>query len=186
MRDIFNRLKTILGTEKHTAEDSNKESQNAKSFEQFIVEMPNFSLDSLIGKELQEKIDFVKSTNKKLIIENYKASPETIANLQHLQNEVLKECGFDTLKTFTDAFDYGDRAIAKAELNDSVGAIADFNKAILINPDYENAYLWRGEEKYKLGDFEGAFKDFNFVLKINPDNSDALSNIKKLNFPKST
>lgn len=182
MRNIVNHLKTIFRTEKLVGKNLNKKSQNTTSFEQFIAEMPHFSLDSLIGKELQEKIDFVKSTNKKLIVQNAKASPETITNLKYLQNEVLKECGFDSLKTFTNAFDYGDRAIAKAELNDPIGAIADFNEAILINPDYENAYLWRGEEKTKLGDFEGAFKDFNFVLKINPDNSDALANIKKLSF----
>ena len=49
----------------------------------------------------------------------------------------------------------------KAKLNDTKGAIADFDKAIEINPKHAVAYNNRGNTKStKLSDFKGAIADF--------------------------
>lgn len=181
MKNIFYKLKNIFNKETNTIENSNFTTTNKKTFEEYVNEIPKFSLDALIGKKLQEKIDFIKSVNNKIFLEKIEVTTETIENLKKLQNEVLVECGFELGNSFENAFDFGDRAIAKANLNDCRGAIEDFNQAILMNPDYENAYLWRGEEKLKIGNIEGALNDFNFVLKINPENPEALININKVN-----
>ncbi|TRU98479.1 MAG: tetratricopeptide repeat protein, partial [Microcystis wesenbergii Mw_QC_S_20081001_S30D] len=42
---------------------------------------------------------------------------------------------------------------------DKQGAIADYNQAIKLKPDYAYAYFIRGLAKYDLGDKQGA-KDF--------------------------
>ena len=182
MKNIVKKLINVFQKKSLIGKNPAINSESTKSFEELLAEIPPFSFDSLIGIELQEKIDFIKSINKKLILEKAILSSQTIKSLKDLQNDVLKECGFDFSNTLENAFDYGDRAIAKAELYDPIGAIEDFSNAILINPNYENAYLWRGEEKIKLDKFESALIDFNFVLKINPKNIDALTNIEKVNF----
>ena len=55
---------------------------------------------------------------------------------------------------------YYNRGLAKAELQNYKGALADFTKAIEINPNYSNAYKNRGVSKENLGDLSGACADW--------------------------
>ena len=41
------------------------------------------------------------------------------------------------------------------------GAIADYTKAIKLNPNYADAYYNRGVAKSNLQDYDGAIADFN-------------------------
>ena len=50
------------------------------------------------------------------------------------------------------AEEYINRGNAKCELGDYRGAIADYNKAIELNPKYVKAYYNRGIAKKRLGD----------------------------------
>ena len=65
------------------------------------------------------------------------------------------------------AEDYVNRGNSKYRLRDYQGAIADYNKAIAINPQYSPAYLHRGLAKGMLNDVVGlplsnsACLDFN-------------------------
>lgn len=47
-------------------------------------------------------------------------------------------------------------------------AIADYHRALRINPNDSNAYHNRGTAYLNKGDFEGAISDFNKALAINP------------------
>lgn len=55
-------------------------------------------------------------------------------------------------------------------------AIADFNKAIQLEPDFIYALYDRAYAKYKIQDFEGAIQDYNQALQIDPGFADAYYN----------
>ena len=49
------------------------------------------------------------------------------------------------------------------------GAIEDYNKAIELNPNYTEAYKWRGKSKEGLGNYKGAIEDYNKAIELNPN-----------------
>ena len=66
---------------------------------------------------------------------------------------------------------FANRGYAKFQNGDYQGALADFNKAIEINPQDAFAYNNRGIAKKEAGDFQGAIADFNKALAINPQDA---------------
>jgi len=52
-------------------------------------------------------------------------------------------------------------------IQDFKGAIADYNKAIEINPKEINSYINRGTAKMNLNDYTGAIDDFSKAIEIN-------------------
>ncbi|TAE98932.1 MAG: tetratricopeptide repeat protein [Oscillatoriales cyanobacterium] len=54
------------------------------------------------------------------------------------------------------------------------GAIAAYNQAIQLNPNYAAAYLNRGQARYLSRDTKGALEDLNQALRISPNNVEAL------------
>jgi tetratricopeptide (TPR) repeat protein len=71
------------------------------------------------------------------------------------------------------AIEYFNRGVDKYDLGDYRGAIADFNKAIEINPKYAEAYYNRGSAKGELADFKRAIADYSKVIEINPKDAEA-------------
>jgi tetratricopeptide (TPR) repeat protein/S1-C subfamily serine protease len=71
-----------------------------------------------------------------------------------------------------DSYAYEGRGVAKLSGGDYKGAIADFDRAIKINPNLSNAYNGRGAVKLALGDNKGAISDFDRVIKINPNHAE--------------
>ena len=57
------------------------------------------------------------------------------------------------------AEDYNNRGSAKGNLQDYKGAIADYTKAIKLNPNDADAYYNRGGAKKNLGDMDGYNSD---------------------------
>lgn len=55
-------------------------------------------------------------------------------------------------------------------------ALADFNKAIEINPKTSDSYNNRGRLKYILGDYDEAIADFDKAASLNPKNFQAFMN----------
>jgi tetratricopeptide (TPR) repeat protein len=59
-----------------------------------------------------------------------------------------------------DAEAYNNRGVAKSDLGDKQGAIADYNQAIRLNPDYADTYHNCSLIYQQLNDNENAIKDF--------------------------
>jgi tetratricopeptide (TPR) repeat protein len=61
---------------------------------------------------------------------------------------------------------YLSRGLAKVALGYIEDAIADWDKAILIEPKYAEAYYARGLAKFNQGDRQGAFYDWSESVKL--------------------
>jgi len=73
------------------------------------------------------------------------------------------------IKTDSTLYDaYLFRGIAKYNLNDFIGAQADFSKAIHINPVYTPAYHYRAITHSRLGKYEEALKDLEEAMALRP------------------
>jgi tetratricopeptide (TPR) repeat protein len=67
-------------------------------------------------------------------------------------------------------------AFDKSHNGDYYGAIADYTKAIELNPKYGLAFYNRGVSKFALKDNSGAIADYTKAIEINPNDYDAYSN----------
>ncbi len=74
------------------------------------------------------------------------------------------------------AKDYYNQGNAKYDLKDYQGAIADFNQAIKLDPNFASAYFNRGLAKYELKDYEGEIADYNMAIKLDSNYANAYNN----------
>lgn len=65
------------------------------------------------------------------------------------------------------------RGLAKNDLGDYSGAIVDYSKIIVQEPDADTYYN-RGNSRYSLKDFEGALEDYKNAFKLDPQFVDPL------------
>lgn len=61
------------------------------------------------------------------------------------------------------------RGIAKYNLDDLLGAEADFTRAIEKNPVYTTAYQFRAITRSRLGNYDDALNDFREAIDLRPD-----------------
>lgn len=65
------------------------------------------------------------------------------------------------------------RGVAKFNLDDLLGADADFSTAIGQNPVYTTAYIYRALTRSRLGNYDDALRDFREAIDLRPDLPDA-------------
>jgi tetratricopeptide (TPR) repeat protein len=83
------------------------------------------------------------------------------------------------------ADDYFLSAYQKNEQGNYQGALADYDRAITINPNYAGAYLNRGFLKYeKLNNPQGALADYDLAITLNPNEALAYNNRGVLKYEK--
>jgi len=135
------------------------------------------------GKNKQTvRFRLIKSYARNLITGNYlrqdnanrfllKSYYET--NLKDFKNFIGSSASFPTKNKLIQSGDFsGFYELAMSEYNsgDYVGAVADFNKAAMINHDI-NDYLFfasRGNAKHHLGDYSGAVEDYTTAIQLKP------------------
>ena len=61
------------------------------------------------------------------------------------------------------------RGIAKYNLEDLLGADADFSTAIEKNPVFTSAYTYRAITRSRLGNYDDALNDFHQAIELRPD-----------------
>ena len=71
------------------------------------------------------------------------------------------------------ADDYYLRGVDSLTKQENTGALAYFDKAIALNPDFYVAYDARGNTRFELGDKAGAIADYGKAIALNPDSSGA-------------
>jgi tetratricopeptide (TPR) repeat protein len=80
------------------------------------------------------------------------------------------------------AMAYGDRGFAYERLDQLDKAIADFDAAIRLKPDYALAFGGRGLAYDNKGDTDRAIADYSQALRLKPDLTEALNNRAKVYF----
>ena len=76
----------------------------------------------------------------------------------------------------TTANEFNARGAGKRAKGDLEGAIADFTKAIELNPEFAAAYNNRGAAKRLKGDHDGALADFTRAIELDPNLASAYGN----------
>src|SRR4051794_36781419 len=66
------------------------------------------------------------------------------------------------------AVEYQNRGLERQGANDLDGAIADYDKAIQLDPGLIEAYDNRANAKMAKGDREGAFADYTKAIQLSP------------------
>ncbi len=71
---------------------------------------------------------------------------------------------------------YNKHGNARYQQGDFQGAIADYTKALAINPNLAKAYYNRANVRCEQGDFQGAIADYTKALQIKPNYTQAYHN----------
>ena len=67
-------------------------------------------------------------------------------------------------------------AESKFAKGDYPAAIAEYTRALELDPKFAEAYVSRGEAKSVTGDREGAIADYTKVIELDPKSADAYNN----------
>lgn len=73
-----------------------------------------------------------------------------------------------------------DRATAFLHKKDKLRSMADFNKAVKLDPNYSFRYAARAFAKQNFGDLDGAVEDYQKAVKLDPDDAVAQNNLGML------
>ena len=65
------------------------------------------------------------------------------------------------------------RGVAKFNLDDLLGADTDFSAAIVKNPVFTTAYIYRALTRTRMGNYDDALQDFREAIDLRPDLPDA-------------
>jgi tetratricopeptide (TPR) repeat protein len=86
--------------------------------------------------------------------------------------QVLQDAGA-VRKDMPTAFKNLDEGVALLESGDLEAAVARFDTAIELKPDFSEAYLRRGVAYARMEDFDAALKDLNETIRLDPENFEA-------------
>lgn len=74
----------------------------------------------------------------------------------------------------------GDRATAFLHKKDKLRCMADFNKAVALDPNYAYRYASRAFARQNFGDIDGAVEDYKKAVALDPEDAVAQNNLGML------
>jgi tetratricopeptide (TPR) repeat protein len=83
---------------------------------------------------------------------------------------------FDSWKTSNNAASCCKRGLARQAKGDLDGAIADYNRAIELDPKVPYVYDYRGFARRDKGDLDGAIADYNTAIELDPHDANGYHN----------
>ena len=163
-----------------------------------FIPLVSFGQDYSVNKEKDLKTSkaYFDSGSKKHengdyygAIEDYTKSIEIMksySDVSALSTTAKKAAALDLLNG---ALDFGSlqgayysRGNSKRDLKDYDGAIADYTKAIDLDPNFASAYNNRANSKVRLKNYIGAIFDYNKAIDLDPNFASAYNNRGIANF----
>lgn len=74
------------------------------------------------------------------------------------------------------AIELNKSGIRKIYSQQTAEALKDFNKAIELDPLFDQPYFYRANMKYSATDYKGALADYSKAIELNPGFADAYAN----------
>lgn len=108
--------------------------------------------------------------------EGSEVSERVWEEMQQARNEKGASSGEESPASAGTIEDFFNRAGAKKAAGDLAGAIADYDRAIQVNPKEAAIYNNRGLAKQEKGDLDAAIIDFNRAIQLNSKDAAAYSN----------
>ena len=83
-------------------------------------------------------------------------------------------CGAASLVPTNNPTEYYGRGVTCIQAGNLQQAIANYDHAITLQPEFAEAYYGRGIAEMNVGALENALADFNRAIKLKPNQADAL------------
>ena len=162
-------IKTELVEEKWDGRTYLMKSKIAADSDKVIKSIDVLRQDLAKTKELEE----VRKKSEDLLKENERLRKELAAKGK--KRKELRTAYDQTIKELR-AVEWIEKAYADYHAGNKNGAIAEFSKAIELNPKYAEAYNGRGTVYNQLGKYDQAIDDFDKAMEINPKYAEAYNN----------
>jgi len=142
-----------------------------QEFDKSIEIKPDYAfaylVRSFLKKELNDQDGALQDYNKAVSLKWDFVALKTDNLIAKLRNGAQQD---DNIKR------YNDIGMFKYKIGDYVGAIQEFNKEIILNPNNANFFMNRATMKAKLSDFRRANQDLDKAIELKPDFKEAYYN----------
>ena len=126
-------------------------------------------------RQKTKELEDIRKKSDALLKENERLRQE-LAKSGKSKGQEKKTKAYKKTINELDASEWFEKGYAAGTSGNYTDALAAFNKAIELNPQYANAYLNRGNVYCSFGKYNQAIKDYNKAIELNPKDAEAYYN----------